>query len=507
MSLTTCTRFMMVSKMNYADIIDILYLQYIFGGFLVMNLTDITNQMYQAQVASWDKMFHNNLNQEEAEDAEVDDANVQAPELDTRGVTTGTAGQTAAAPTPISEAPSEALLPPGTAQGTGTAQAPQAPTGKDPLNPTDTPAAGGAVGANDGETIIECEETLNDIMSIMEKRPNTKGVTGVSNIMIQGLESELKKMGYDAKLVGGETYEVKNFNGKMVEVGGVGGKIELTAKNGTKMVIADSNGDGAIGTDDEAFAAAMNSLSQERTQSLAQKKSEQRAGKVQDQINDGSAKKIGGSNDDAAAEAGAATEAPKAEAPTEAPKAEAAPAAEQVAAPAETAAQPRLASVNDKVASIGSIISSGDDQVNDKGDKYKYQVKDTDLSSCPKGKKKCNGCGQCIKTEIYDAQKNQDTVEINQNGEEDVEAAETVAAEQQAAQKPGAPKPAVNDAQVKPELAAADEQEVAEVLKQIQAHLDSFGFMDKTAEDLLADGQLEQVALQLGIQLPEKIFS
>jgi hypothetical protein len=493
-----------------------------------MSLSDITNQMYQARQASWDRMFYN-LAQEEVENEEEladDEAAPTATAADP--VATQTADPKApAVPTATGTAqapatPKDPAAPADpTAAPTDPTAAPADPTApKDPLAPTDV-APGGNVEGQDG--LVEDPELFKQLVQCLEE--GHKG-QGNSDMSFPNLKRALEKKGLTVNITGGEMLNTGKENTEDLQINAT---LEVTGNDGKRVVFKDTNGDGGIGVTDEGFAKAVQQYVPEKAAHLQQGKSDQRQNvalraqgvKPPNAKKEALAKNFGGGGGEAAA--APAAEAPAAEAQAVEAATAAAPAAgaagdkaasdaaeaavASVAAPAEAAAEPSLAAVNDKLAIVSSVIASGDDQVNEKGDTYKYQVKDTDLNKCPKGKKKCNGCGQCIKTELYEAQKNQDTVEINQNGEEEqVEAAETVAAEQQAAQKPDVPKPPVNDAQVKPELAAADEQEVAEVLKQIQAHLDSFGFADKTAEELLADGQLEQIALQLGIYVPENIF-
>ena len=125
-----------------------------------------------------------------------------------------------------------------------------------------------------------------------------------------------------------------------------------------------------------------------------------------------------------------------------------------------------------------------------------------------------------MKSEIFKAQKegagqSTDQVNVGQNeeaGEQAPKAPEQVA--EVAAVEAEAPQVASFEQKV-PEAATigavpaqasateADEAEIQEALKMVQSYLDSAGFIDKTAEELLADGQLGQLALQLGINIPE----
>jgi hypothetical protein len=302
--------------------------------------------------------------------------------------------------------------------------------------------------------------------------------------------------------------KAKGFDAKLADTGrGASGfnraEIEVIASDGTKVAFKDEDGDSQIGMVDEQFRKAVQTHAGDKYDQLVSRNNQQQAANKQVGA-DGTAAVDAQSSAKKAGFVGGAQGAGGTAAPTEAPAAE---------APAADAPADAKASVADPVAAIGERINSGEAQVNDKGQAYKYQVKDMDLNKCSRGKPTCTCCGQCIKGEIVKAQREgggaaaapTDQVTTGQN-----QAVEEPAAVAQAApQAPEVPQVEVPQAAT---LAKADtakpqagEAEVKDALKLVQEYLDSMGFSDKTAEELLADGQLGQVALQLGIQLPDKI--
>jgi hypothetical protein len=465
-----------------------------------MSMMDITNQMYQAKQASWDKMFYNSLNQEEEENIE-DEGN---DGVGTNAVGTApTKDEAATAPGQLTDpkAPTETAKTPANGQPQGT-EDPKAP--QDPMAPTDTPPSGNNADLA-GRNVIESQELMGEVIDIFENRKSGEP-TGRSDIMTTSLIDEAQKRGLKAEIIGGES---ASFDGKDHVVGGT---VVITGQDGKRVAFTDTNGDGAIGLDDQAFAEAVQKNNPAKFQVLEQKTSEQSAKKLTKA--DGSSVEVleksvdqGAVLEDVSGGGSLAATAPTGGAAT---GAQAAP--------------------QDPAAAIGTRIGSGEEQTKADGSKYKYQVQDCDLNKCPRGRPACTGCGQCIKAELKQIEKDGGSIAAAAEGMNapagqaatEIEATDDTAqaapaaeapkpeaaapqeAEQQVLQKVDVPKATSFKAKAKPE--AVNEQDATEALKQVQAYLDSYGFADKTAEELLADGQLDQIALQLGIQLPENLY-
>jgi hypothetical protein len=356
----------------------------------------------------------------------------------------------------------------------------------DPLAPQDTvgpktPPAGGGGGAE-----AEVVKTMADILA----NANT------GNMKLDKMVEALKKEGFDAKLA--DTGRgASGFNRA---------EIEVIAKDGTKVAFKDEDGDSQIGMVDKQFREKVQEHAPEHYDKLIQRNNQQQAANKQVGA-DGTAAVDSKSSADAkgfvgGAQGAGATAPPAAEG---APTKEGAPTAE--AAPTDVKAK-----AADPLAAIGERISSGEQQTNAKGDNYKYQVQDTNLKSCPRGKPACVGCGQCIKSEIFKAQQqgagavqevpaDQATIGKAEAPKEQAPAA----AVQEAPQAPVVEAPQASLAKVEvPKQSKVKAEETIEddeaLLKAVQAHFDSIGFTEKTAEDLKADGQLAQVASQLGVQ-------
>jgi hypothetical protein len=454
-----------------------------------MDPMQILNQTFLSRQASWDKMFYN-LTEEEVENAEEwvydDDENDVAAPVTT---TTPPAGEVATTTDPTTVE---------TTQAPGKTEAPAAPTATtDPLTPTDTVAPGGNVQGQDG--LVECPELFKELVSVLDEK-------GKSDMSFPNLKRALEKKGLEVNITGGEMLNTGKENTEDLQINAT---LEVIGKDGKRLVFQDTNGDGGIGVTDKGFADAVQKYVPEKAAHLQQGKSDQRqnvALRAQGQKVPEARKKAMEANFSAGGggETTAAAAAPAAEAKTAAPAA-----AEAVTPTAAVQAAPQAApktTAPDPLAAISSRISSSDQQLNSKGQPYKYQVQDTDLNKCPRGKKQCNGCGQCIKAEVREAQKNGASATDNQNVETEDTAEVTAAAEVQTAEQQTAQQAGVPEHNVSTTTEAVEEQDASEALKQIQAHLDSYGFVDKTAEELLADGQLEQLALQLGIHLPDSIY-
>jgi hypothetical protein len=409
-----------------------------------MSFDQTINSVYQRDVASLYKVdWSDEVDADEELDALLEPASID----------TGTI------------APPEPQTPPITPAEIKTPETP-----KDPMAPQDTvgqktpPAEGG----NAGEA-----EVVKAMAGILEG--------GGGNMKLDKMVGELKNQGFEARI---------SDTGSKGGSGFQRGTIEVIAKDGTKVAFKDEDGDSAIGMVDKQFRDKVKEYVPEKYDSLVQKSNAQKANAGE---GDKSIKADGTSAVDSKSSAakdgftGGAQGAGGTAAPTEA---------------APTDAKAKAA---DPVAAIGERISADEPQTNAKGNAYKYQVNDANLKSCPKGKPACTGCGECIKSEILKAQK------------EGVGAAQEAPAGQAEAGKVEAPKeqavpqaPSVEAP--KASLAKADTPKQAEVkaeenveddealLKAVQAHLDSIGFTDKTAEELQADGQLAQVASQLGVQ-------
>jgi hypothetical protein len=350
-------------------------------------------------------------------------------------------------------------------------KAPQAPTAPDPkappAEPQDTVATTPPSGGGAGE-----EEVVKAMAGILEG--------GGGNMKLDKMVEELKGKGFEARI---------SDTGSKGGSGFQRGTIEIIASDGTKVAFKDEDGDSAIGMVDQQFREKVQQYCPDQYDSLVQKSNAQKANAGE---GDKSIKADGTSAVDSKSSAakdgfvGGAQDGSGAAAPTDAPA-------------------DAKASVADPVAAIGDKISSGDTQTNAKGESYKYQVKDTNLNSCPRGKPACTGCGQCMKAEIFKAQKGEAAAPAEQAAAAE-EVPEAVQAAPQAPQAqsmeiPQAANYAKKDA-AKPEV---NQDDVKQTLKLVQEYLDSMGFGDKSAEDLLADGQLGQVALQLGINVPEHI--
>jgi hypothetical protein len=462
-----------------------------------MAIDQITNSAYQknaGNVGSQYKVFYN-------EEQETDEeGNLLEP----------TAADPIAAPTTPATDPKAPQAPTDPAAAPTDPKAPTDPNAP-PADPQDTVDTGKPPAGGGGQGEAEVVGVMAEILA--EKN------TG--NMKLDKMVEALKAKGFDAKLAD---------TGR----GGTGfnrAEIEVIASDGTKVAFKDEDGDSQIGMVDEQFRNAVQTHAGDKYDQLVSRNNQQQAANKQVGADgtaavdaQSSAKKagfVGGAQDgsgaaaapppaaddgkdiDPAAETGAAT-ATTAPAPVEAPKGDAAPADAK-------------ASVADPVAAIGERINSGEQQKNAKGEAYKYQVKDANIQSCPRGKPKCTCCGQCIKGEIVKAQgEGAGAAETAPTGQATGQAAgqtaaveeapEAVQAAPQAPQVQGMEIPqaatfAKNDA-AKP---AVNQDDIKQTLKMVQEYLDSMGFVDKTAEDLLADGQLGQIALQLGINVPEHI--
>jgi hypothetical protein len=456
--------------------------------YFFMDPMQIQEQTYKARQASLERIYQN---QKEKGDELVDDDELSAaPVVATKGEETAPIADPKApvidtkvpVETAATTAPTDPQAPvaPTTTEATA---APEAP--KDPLTPADSVSPGGT--GQDG--LVECPELFREFVSVLESK-------GKSDMSFPNLERELKKRGYETRITGGEMIDTGKENTEDLRINAT---LEVIGKDGKKLVFEDTNGDGGIGITDKGFAEALQKYVPDKTEVLAKGKSDQRqnvALRAQGQKVPEARKKAIEAN----LKGGPAPDAPEAQAA--APAISAATEEVKPAAAAEAPAAEVRASLkaDDPLAAITARVTSGEQQIKSNGDAYKYQVKDCDLSKCPKGKKQCTGCGDCIKAEIRKAQRQADTVAADEEKEKE--------AVDEAAKATEVQQPVVSNASAdRAQAASADNaQVIADSLKQIQAHLDSYGFTEKTAEELLADGQLEDVAFKLGIQLPENLY-
>jgi hypothetical protein len=483
----------------------------------------IQNQMYWARQASLDKMYY-------AEAAEEADEQVEDDGNDTAAAEAGTAAEAPIGeltapeipdpkvPAPVEagtvetgtkEAPVEDPKAPATPTPTETPATPETP--KDPLTPTDT--VGGTVG-QEQDGLVEDPELFKQVVSCLEEGHGGKGNSDMS---FPNLKRALEKKGLKVNISGGTMLDTGKENTEDLQINAT---MEVTGSDGKRVVFHDTNGDGGIGVTDEGFAKAVQQYTPEKAAHLQQGKSDQRQNvalraqgiKPPNAKKEALAKNFGGGGGGEAAAAPAASAAGENKPADENKPAAASEASASIAAPTAPTAENKP---EDPAAAIASRVASGDKQVKANGDDYKFQVKDCDLNKCPKGKKQCNACGDCIKAELKKLQKDggsiegatkpDDENEDNKAGEitaTEATTPEQAQADKQVVEKVDTPDVSVNGTTV---ANADDDKKMAEALKFIQSHLDSYGFTDKTAEELLADGQLEQIALQLGINLPENI--
>jgi hypothetical protein len=432
-----------------------------------MEPVQIADQIFKANQAVWDKVFSAKYDEDTEEAVDEGENTLNAP-VATEKTPVELPVEDPKAP-PVA-APTAAI---GTTKEPGTA-----------ATPTDTVTTTAAPGSN--------AEIGNIIADLMMAKDSGGGMGGIKNEKVMELLAEKgiqTRAADEDKLRKG--FEILDKNGNVV----------------AKMV--DNNGDGAVGMEDETVVKALHDLGVDdakmhqlmdlRKEHYAKQGAEKGARKAAT-IDKNYEKATGGAP--AASGATSGTDA--------APTGEKGGKVEAGKTEASLAVDPS--------ASIGEKIRSGEDQLNQKGESYKYQVKDTNLNSCPRGKPACVGCGQCMKTELFKIQKQGGSIEgankpVGGDEGNKTGAATTVTGptntvqqpvvEQQTVQQPDVPKSPKLNVKAKPE--AAEEQSAEELLKEVQAHLDSAGFADKTAEELLADGQLEQVAMQLGIKLPDNI--
>jgi hypothetical protein len=258
----------------------------------------------------------------------------------------------------------------------------------------------------------------------------------------------------------------KGIQSRAVEIDGKKG-VEVLDNTGNVVTrLRDTDGNGSIGAEDKEFLAELQKIGYANVDQLAAAKGE----KGQKAL----AKVKGGEAATAMDRTGAAITAPTADA------AKAGTAAKGIDPLDPT--KKTEENVENKNA-IGGPENKADG-------KYKYQVNDTNLKNCPKGKPACTGCGDCPKGEIFKQLKANGTLEQVLQGGGDTNAA--------GVQKVEAPK-----------LAKAKADGVGgpnEALKAIQAELTAAGFVDKTAEELLAEGTLKEIATHLGLYVPESIF-
>jgi ferredoxin len=432
---------------------------------IFMDPMQITDQIFKARQASWDRMFYN-AQEEDAEEL-VDDGQAAPVGKAVTGKTPAPAPAGDIA-TPTAQAPAPTAAPGGT---------------KDPAAPVDTvtnfpPAAQGDIG--------------NILADVMLDADSGGGRGGIKNEKVMELLAAKGVQTRAADVDGKKGFEILDNSGNVV----------------AKM--HDNNGDGAVGMEDESVVKALHDLGAD-TAKMDQL--------VQDRI--GHYSKSGKNKEDIihknmqkakeGAPAAAGTDKAAAPAASQAATVQAVDAA--VLAEEQTAPQ-------DPAYKIGAAIVSGDQQAKPDGSAYKYQVKDCNLSSCPRGKPACTGCGQCIKAELFKIQKAGGSIEAAADGlkgagqqavaetpaAETAPAASASAPQQTAAEQQVIEQPVVAEASRHAKKPKAEVQSAEEALKQVQAYLDSYGFADKTAEELLADGQLDQIALQLGIQLPENLY-
>jgi hypothetical protein len=138
-----------------------------------------------------------------------------------------------------------------------------------------------------------------------------------------------------------------------------------------------------------------------------------------------------------------------------------------------------------------NAIGGPENKVQNQEKEYKFQVTDNNLKNCPKGKPGCTGCGDCPKGDIFKQLKAQGTLDQVMKGGGDPATVQQI----DAVQKPKAG-----------EGIGGPQKGLQQALKSIQAELTAAGFVDKTAEELYGEGQLKEIAGQLGLYIPESLF-
>jgi hypothetical protein len=469
-----------------------------------MDPMQVNDQIFRTRQASLDRIYYNSLNSEEEETDEPEEAE-DASAVENADAADPSAGLIEPKTPPKTPIPAAPAATQGPTDPKATAD-PKAPD--DPMAPTDTPPKGSGHELA-GRNVVESKELMGEVIDIFENR-KSGDPTGRSDIMTTWLAEEAEKRGLKAEIVGGEGASFQGHDHK------VGSTLVITGNDGKRVAFTDTNGDGAIGLDDDAFAEAVQNYSPDKYSKLDALTSEQGSNKGMKLDSGGTVQKLEESQaqnavlEDMTAGGGEATGG---------------------GAQAEAAAAP--AKPTDPAAAIGTRIASGGEQVKEDGSKYKYQVQDCDLNKCPRGRPACTGCGQCIKSELKKIEKEGGSIEGAAEGMNGAgEAAETNEAAKPekpaAAAKAEAPKTELPEAEMPtpeameqpsmqkkdiPEAASykarsdtddIENEDTEEALQFIQAFLDEHG-IDKTTDDLIAEGQLGQLATQLGIQLPENI--